>query len=83
MAPPDLPEPELLVAMFPANVHHAASAPDVRWDDQLLPATLMQVVFVGATTAAIVLRRRARRVGTKGADTPFVDVARSERATTG
>lgn len=70
MAPPALPEPELLVAMFPANVHHAASAPDVRWDDQLLPATLMQVVFVGATTAVVVLRRRARRVGTKGADTP-------------
>ncbi|SDF42067.1 Uncharacterized membrane protein [Lentzea fradiae] len=38
----------MLVAMFPANVHKALSG-DVPWDDQLVPRTLMQVVFLAAT----------------------------------
>ncbi|HEX8870561.1 MAG TPA: hypothetical protein VF821_33150 [Lentzea sp.] len=38
----------MLVAMFPANVHKALSGP-VPWDDQLVPRTLMQVVFLAAT----------------------------------
>ena len=49
----------MLVAMFPANVHKALSGP-VPWDDQLVPRTLMQVVFLAATgiVAWHYLRRR-------------------------
>ncbi|MEU0882243.1 hypothetical protein ABZ345_26805 [Lentzea sp. NPDC005914] len=49
----------MLVAMFPANVHKALSGP-VPWDDQLVPRTLMQVVFLAATitVARYYLRRR-------------------------
>jgi uncharacterized membrane protein len=49
----------MLVAMFPANVHRALSGP-VSWDDQLVPRTLMQVVFLAATVtvARHYLRRR-------------------------
>lgn len=38
----------MLVAMFPANVYKALNGP-VPWDDQLVPRTLMQVVFLAAT----------------------------------
>lgn len=49
----------MLLAMFPANVHRALSGP-VPWDDQLVPRTLMQVVFLAATgtVAWHYLRRR-------------------------
>ncbi|NKE62454.1 DoxX family membrane protein [Lentzea sp. PSKA42] len=49
----------MLVVMFPANVHKALSGP-VPWDDQLVPRTLMQVVFLAATVtvAGHYLRRR-------------------------
>lgn len=49
----------MLVAMFPANVHKALSGP-VPWDDQLVPRSLMQVVFLAATgtVAWHYLRRR-------------------------
>ncbi len=39
----------LLVALFPANVHHALTGAALPWDDQLLPRGLMQVVFLVAT----------------------------------
>jgi uncharacterized membrane protein len=53
----------MLVAMFPANVHKALSGP-VPWDDQLVPRTLMQVVFLAATgtVAWHYLRRREAAV---------------------
>lgn len=38
----------MLIAMFPANVYKALNGP-VPWDDQLVPRTLMQVVFLAAT----------------------------------
>lgn len=48
----------MLVAMFPANVHKALSGP-VPWDDQLVPRTLMQVVFLAATV--VVARHYLKR----------------------
>jgi len=52
----------LLVAMFPANVHLALTGTDLPWWDHLLPRTLMQLVFLAATTtvAASGLRPPAR-----------------------
>ena len=41
----------MLIAMFPANVH-AASYSDV-WDDQLVPRTIMQLVFLAATLTVV------------------------------
>lgn len=55
----------MLVAMFPANVHKALSGP-VPWDDQLVPRTLMQVVFLAATiTVARHYLRRREAVGAR------------------
>ena len=51
----------LLVGMFPANVHRALSTPDLPWDDQLVPRSLMQVVFLAATVAVVALHVRSRR----------------------
>ncbi|WP_112261429.1 DoxX family protein [Lentzea terrae] len=51
----------MLVAMFPANVHKALNGP-VSWDDQLVPRTLMQVVFLAATiTVAWHYRHTSKR----------------------
>ena len=49
----------LLVAMFPANVHLALTGTDLPWWDHLLPRTVMQLVFLAATTSVAVagLRR--------------------------
>lgn len=41
----------MLVAMFPANVHLANHSD--AWDDQLLPRTLMQLVFLAATVTVV------------------------------
>lgn len=41
----------MLIAMFPANVH-LASYSDA-WDDQLVPRTLMQLVFLAATVTVV------------------------------
>lgn len=41
----------MLIAMFPANVY-AASYSDA-WDDQLVPRTLMQLVFLAATVTVV------------------------------
>jgi uncharacterized membrane protein len=53
----------LLVGMFPANVHRALSTPELPWDDQLVPRTLMQVVFLAATVTVVALHVRSRRAG--------------------
>ena len=51
----------MLVAMFPANVHKALNGP-VSWGDQLVPRTLMQVVFLAATiTVAWHYRHTSKR----------------------
>lgn len=51
----------LLVAMFPANVALALSGSDIPWYDELPWRTLMQVVFLAATTTVVVDRLRAWR----------------------
>ncbi|MEV0677386.1 DoxX family membrane protein [Actinosynnema sp. NPDC050436] len=50
----------LLLAMFPANVHAAANGLSRAFGDQLLPRTIMQVVFLAATVAVLV-KHRSRR----------------------
>ena len=51
----------MLVAMFPANVHKALNGP-VPWDDQLVPRTLMQVVFLAATVTVARHYLKARQL---------------------
>lgn len=51
----------LLLAMFPANVQLAMSGSDLPWHDQLVPRTLIQVLFLAATVAVVALEVRARR----------------------
>ncbi|MDN5860354.1 MAG: DoxX family protein [Pseudonocardia sp.] len=51
----------LLVGMFPANIHLALTAPDLPWHAELLPRTLMQLVFLSATVTVVVLHTRPRR----------------------
>lgn len=51
----------LLVAMFPANVHLALTGADLAWWDHLLPCTLMQLVFLAATTAVATAGMRRGR----------------------
>jgi uncharacterized membrane protein len=53
----------LLVAMFPANVHKALTDPAIGVDDQLLPRTVLQVVFLAATLAVVAHHVRATRLG--------------------
>ncbi|MBE1530737.1 DoxX family protein [Actinomadura algeriensis] len=58
----------MMVGMFPANVHWALSRPDLPWGDQLVPRTVMQVIFVGAALSVPAHRVRAARRGrTSGA----------------
>ncbi|QFZ18205.1 DoxX family protein [Saccharothrix syringae] len=52
----------LLVAMFPANVYAAQQGLSPSLGDQLLPRTLLQVVFLAATVAVVVHHRRSRVV---------------------
>lgn len=58
----------MLVAMFPANVHKALAGP-VSWDDQLVPRTVMQVVFLAATVT-VAWHHLARRRAAKSSVTP-------------
>lgn len=51
----------LLVVMFPANVHAARQGLSPSLGDQLLPRTLLQVVFLAATVAVVAHHVRARR----------------------
>lgn len=43
----------LLIAMFPANVHKALVDPTPRFDDQLGPRSLLQLVFLAATIGVL------------------------------
>lgn len=51
----------MLLAMFPANVHHALSVDELAFHEQLVPRTLMQLVFVAATIAVVRTRPRPGR----------------------
>ncbi len=51
----------LMIGMFPANVHWALSRSDLPWEDQLVPRTLMQVVFVAAALSVPAQHLRAVR----------------------
>lgn len=51
----------MMIGMFPANVHWALSRPDLPWEDQLVPRTLMQVIFVGAALSVPAQHLRAAR----------------------
>ncbi len=48
----------LLIAMFPANVTLALSGAPLPWWDQLVPRTLVQVIFLAATVTTVVLTLR-------------------------
>ncbi|MDQ0378489.1 DoxX family protein [Amycolatopsis thermophila] len=50
----------MLVLMFPANVHAAVDHVLTAWHDQLVPRTLMQVVFLAATLTVSGHARRSR-----------------------
>ncbi|MEW2066489.1 hypothetical protein [Streptomyces sp. NPDC007346] len=58
----------LLVAMFPANVAWALSESGLPWWDELLPRTVMQLVFLAATLTLVrlTLPRSTRRGGPVG-----------------
>lgn len=51
----------LLLAMFPANVHQALSVDGLPLHSQLVPRTLMQLVFVAATIGVFRSRPRPDR----------------------
>ncbi|GAA1076781.1 DoxX family protein [Nocardiopsis composta] len=53
----------LLVAMFPANVHLALNGPPTGMvSDELLPRTLMQIVFLAATVSVAAAHRGELRL---------------------
>jgi len=52
----------LLVGMFPANVHTALEGRTTAWADQLVPRTLLQLVFLAATLAVATHYLRRERV---------------------
>ncbi|GAB08814.1 hypothetical protein GOARA_021_00510 [Gordonia araii NBRC 100433] len=62
----------MLLAMFPANVYKAVNETDLRWDDTLLPRTVLQVVFVAAVVAVLAWDLREDRT----ADPAIADNAR-------
>jgi uncharacterized membrane protein len=50
----------MLIAIFPANVHLALTGTELEPHDELLPRTLLQLVFLAATITAGVTSLRAR-----------------------
>jgi uncharacterized membrane protein len=50
----------MLIAMFPANVHLALTGTELEPLQELLPRTLLQVVFLAATITATVTSIRSR-----------------------
>ncbi|MBP2367252.1 DoxX family protein [Pseudonocardia parietis] len=62
----------LLVVMFPANVHLALTGADLPWDDQLVPRTVLQLVFLAATVT--VFRGGPSRAGSRDADADATSV---------
>ncbi|WP_394359836.1 DoxX family protein [Amycolatopsis sp. SB7-3] len=51
----------LLLGMFPANVYKALHGPVTSTMDELVPRSLMQVVFLAATVSLVVHYARVRR----------------------
>ncbi len=51
----------MLIVMFPANVHLALTGENLPWDDQLVPRTVMQAVFLAAVLSVLIPEIRARR----------------------
>ncbi len=51
----------MLIGMFPANVHHALNGADVTVLDQLLPRSVMQLVFLAGPIAILVAWLSVRR----------------------
>lgn len=51
----------LLLAMFPANVYAAREGVLTAWDDQLLPRSILQVVFLAATLSVVTHHVRSGR----------------------
>lgn len=57
----------LLILMFPANVYAAAEGLSSGPFEELLPRTLLQIVFVSATLAVMVTSRQSRSTGRSAA----------------
>lgn len=51
----------MLVAMFPANVYAAVNHVTTAWEDQLVPRTILQLVFLAAAGAVLADQLRKRR----------------------
>lgn len=51
----------MLLGMFPANVYKAAEGLSTDFTDQLVPRTVMQLIFLAATATVTVHYMRARR----------------------
>ncbi|SMX65818.1 Uncharacterized membrane protein [Brevibacterium iodinum ATCC 49514] len=51
----------MLILMFPANAHLALTGENLPWDDQLVPRTLMQAVFLAAALAVLIPEIRGQR----------------------
>ncbi|UVI35386.1 DoxX family protein [Brevibacterium spongiae] len=60
----------MLIVMFPANIHLALTGDDLPWEDELLPRTALQIVFLAAVLIVLVpeLRARGRRIADKPAE---------------
>lgn len=58
----------MLLAMFPANVHLALTGTDLPWDDTLIPRTVLQIVFLAATSAVVLHSLPRRRKIPTGPD---------------
>ncbi|GAB2775315.1 DoxX family protein [Amycolatopsis magusensis] len=67
----------MLLAMFPANVHKAVTGVGLPWDDQLVPRTLMQVVFLAATLSVVVHHVRSNRQAPAVPSSPSAPMTRS------
>jgi uncharacterized membrane protein len=63
----------MLIAMFPANVYLALTGTDLEPMSELLPRTLLQVVFVAATITACVTSIRAQRAPARVALAAAID----------
>lgn len=51
----------MLIVMFPANMHLALTGENLPRDDQLVPRTMLQAVFLAAVLAVLIPEIRARR----------------------
>jgi uncharacterized membrane protein len=51
----------MLVGMFPANVYAAVNHVTTAWEDQLVPRTITQLIFLAATSTVLAHYVMARR----------------------